>query len=380
MADWLEEHGVALVVLAGYMHLLTPAFLERFPDRDRQRPPVAAAVVPGPATRSSDALAAGVETTGVTVHLVDEGVDTGPVLRQEPVPVEPRETLVERIHAVEHRLLPGGGARAVRALISVYDKSGLDEFARGLAELGCELVASGGTAAFLEEHGLAGDARRDVTGFAEMLGHRVVTLHPAVHGGILARRDVPDDLADLADARDRAVRPRRRQPLPVHARSPRATASREEEAVEMIDIGGPALLRAAAKNFAHVAPVARPGALRATCSPSCASTASCRSTRAARSPPRRSSSPPRTSRRSRAWFADREAFPEGLIPTFWKDRNLAYGENPHQRAAYYAEAGARRHLLSRVEQLARAGALVQQPQRPLGARGSSSRSSRCRPA
>ena len=105
MADWLEEHGVDLVVLAGYMHLLTPAFLERFPGRVVNVHPSLLPSFPG-VHAIEQALGAGVETTGVTVHLVDEGVDTGPVLRQEPVPVEPRETLEERIHAVEHRLLP----------------------------------------------------------------------------------------------------------------------------------------------------------------------------------------------------------------------------------------------------------------------------------
>ncbi|HVV57053.1 MAG TPA: phosphoribosylglycinamide formyltransferase [Gaiellaceae bacterium] len=105
MATWLEEHGVELVVLAGYMHLLTPPFLRRFPDRIVNVHPSLLPAFPG-AHAIADALAAGVETTGVTVHLVDEGMDTGPVIRQEAVPVEPRETLVERIHAVEHRLLP----------------------------------------------------------------------------------------------------------------------------------------------------------------------------------------------------------------------------------------------------------------------------------
>ena len=85
-----------------------------------------------------------------------------------------------------------------RALISVYDKAGLEDFAGGLQEFGWELVASGGTAAFLDEHGLPVKRLETITGFAELLGHRVVTLHPAVHGGILARRDVPEDLADLA--------------------------------------------------------------------------------------------------------------------------------------------------------------------------------------
>ena len=105
MATWLEEHGVELVVLAGYMHLLTGPFLGRFPGRVVTVHPSLLPQFPG-AHPIEDALAAGVETTGVTVHLVDEGLDTGPVLRQEEVSVEPRDTLEERIHAVEHRLLP----------------------------------------------------------------------------------------------------------------------------------------------------------------------------------------------------------------------------------------------------------------------------------
>jgi phosphoribosylaminoimidazolecarboxamide formyltransferase/IMP cyclohydrolase len=188
-----------------------------------------------------------------------------------------------------------------------------------------------------------------LTGFAEMLGHRVVTLHPAVHGGILARRDVPEDLADLAA---HGIEPFDLVVVNLYPFTEVASRHgvREEEAVEMIDIGGPALLRAAAKNFAHVVPLARPeryadvlaelrkgGALsldmrRSLAAETFVVTAAYESAIA-------------------AWFGDRETFPEGLIPTFWKDRNLAYGENPHQRAAYYAEAGARRHLLSRVDQL-----------------------------
>jgi phosphoribosylglycinamide formyltransferase-1 len=105
MATWLEEHGVELVVLAGYMHLLTPPFLARFPDRVVNVHPSLLPQFPG-ARPIDDALAAGVDTTGVTVHFVDEGLDSGAVIRQEPVPVEPKATLVERIHAVEHRLLP----------------------------------------------------------------------------------------------------------------------------------------------------------------------------------------------------------------------------------------------------------------------------------
>jgi phosphoribosylglycinamide formyltransferase 1 len=105
MADWLQLRGVDLVVLAGYMHLLTPVFLERFPERIVNVHPSLLPDFPG-THPIDDALAAGVETTGVTVHYVDEGIDSGPVIRQEPVVVEPRDTLVSRIHAVEHRLLP----------------------------------------------------------------------------------------------------------------------------------------------------------------------------------------------------------------------------------------------------------------------------------
>ncbi len=105
VATWLEEHGVELVVLAGYMHLLTKPFLDRFPERIVNVHPSLLPAFPG-AHAIDDALAANVETTGVTVHLVDEGLDTGPVLRQEEVALDPRDTLVERIHSVEHRLLP----------------------------------------------------------------------------------------------------------------------------------------------------------------------------------------------------------------------------------------------------------------------------------
>ncbi len=105
LADWLELRGVDLVVLAGYMHLLTAPFLDRFPDRIVNVHPSLLPEFPG-ARAIDDALAAGVDTTGVTVHYVDQGLDTGPVIRQEPVAVEPRDTLLERIHAVEHRILP----------------------------------------------------------------------------------------------------------------------------------------------------------------------------------------------------------------------------------------------------------------------------------
>ena len=111
MATWLEERGVELVVLAGYMQLLTEPFLRRFPERVVNVHPSLLPAFPG-AHAIRDAVAAGADPTGVTVHYVDEGLDTGPVLAQEPVALEPRATLEERIHEVEHRLLP----RVVREL------------------------------------------------------------------------------------------------------------------------------------------------------------------------------------------------------------------------------------------------------------------------
>lgn len=106
MADWLAGHGVELVVCAGYMHLLTPPFVERYTAINVH--PSLLPAFPG-TTPIEDALEAGVSETGVTVHFVDEGVDSGPTIFQEAVPVEAGdtpETLRERIHAVEHRLLP----------------------------------------------------------------------------------------------------------------------------------------------------------------------------------------------------------------------------------------------------------------------------------
>jgi len=115
MATWLEAHGVELVVLAGYMHLLTEPFLRRFPERIVNVHPSLLPAFPG-AHAIRDAIAAGADPTGVTVHYVDEGLDTGPVLAQEPVPLEPRATLEDRIPAVEHRLLP----RVVRELCPAH--------------------------------------------------------------------------------------------------------------------------------------------------------------------------------------------------------------------------------------------------------------------
>jgi phosphoribosylaminoimidazolecarboxamide formyltransferase/IMP cyclohydrolase len=236
-----------------------------------------------------------------------------------------------------------------RALLSVYDKTGLDELARGLTRLGVELVASGGTSARLDELGLAHARVDELTEFPELLDGRVKTLHPRIHAGILARRNREDDMASLAE---RGIGPIDLVCVNLYPFDEVAWRkdTREEDAVEMIDIGGPTLLRAAAKNFMHVAPVCSPeqygwvlaelgergdlslATRRSLAAETFAYTAAYEAS-------------------IMTWFSDRETFPGHLVVSLEKHRDLAYGENPHQRAAFYTDLGTRRHLLSRVEQL-----------------------------
>jgi len=237
----------------------------------------------------------------------------------------------------------------VRALISVWDKQGVAEFARGLAGIGFELVSSGGTAEFLTEAGLEVTRVEDVTAAPEMLGGRVKTLHPRIHAGILARRDLPEDMETLAQ---HEIEPF--DLVCVNLYPFTSVAARlgveESEVVEMIDVGGPSMLRAAAKNFPHVVAVSRPeqyepvleelrarGELsfelrRSLANEAFATTAAYDAAIA-------------------HWFGETEAFPEQLTISLQKVADLPYGENPHQHAAYYRELGTRRHLLSHVDQL-----------------------------
>src|SRR5438128_1909756 len=228
--------------------------------------------------------------------------------------------------------------------------NGLQEFARGLADLGFELVASGGTADFLEnEVGLDVTRVEELTGVAEMLGGRVKTLHPNIHAAILARRDHADDVTTLDD---HDIRPFDLVCVNLYPFSEVAGryGVREEEAVEMIDVGGPSMLRGAAKNFAHVAPVCRPeryGPVLAELREKGDLTLATRRTLAAEAFATTAAYEAAIAH----WFGDVEAFPETLVTAFTKVTALRYGENPHQRGAYYAEQGARVHLLSRVEHL-----------------------------
>ncbi len=287
LAETLETVAPDVVVLAGYLRLVGPAVLARFGGRILNVHPSLLPSFPG-LHGARDALAAGVAVTGVTVHLVDATLDDGPIVAQEAVPVLPgdtEETLLARIHPVEHRLLPAavagllsgaltvtpGARRATfdpraadaampvprRALLSVSDKSGLAGLGRGLVARGWELVSTGGTARALREVGLPVTDVAAVTGFPEMLDGRVKTLHPRVHGGLLADRRRADHREALLAA---GIAP---FDLVVVNLYPFAEAARKpglsfDDLVEEIDIGGPSMVRAAAKNHASVAIVTSP--------------------------------------------------------------------------------------------------------------------------
>jgi phosphoribosylaminoimidazolecarboxamide formyltransferase/IMP cyclohydrolase len=235
-----------------------------------------------------------------------------------------------------------------RALLSVYDKTGIAAFAQELHRLGFELVASGGTAALLADDGIPVIPVEDLTGFAEMLGHRVVTLHPAVHGGILARRDLPDDVADLEQHGIAPI-----DLVCVNLYPFEQTVGRLDvewdDAIDQIDIGGPALLRAAAKNHAHVIPLCRPDdydvVLQELRNDDDVSVETRRSLAL--------TAFTRTASYDAAvagWLGRGQGFPETFVPVFDRALEVAYGENPHQEATYYAQRGGRTHALARVDQ------------------------------
>ena len=244
-----------------------------------------------------------------------------------------------------------GAVRVRRALISVSDKTGVADFARSLANLGVELLSTGGTATALREAGLEVTDVSEFTGQEEILDGRVKTLHPRLHAALLARRDDPDHRATLERE---GIAPNDlvcvnlypfEQTVAGHDVSP-------EVAIENIDIGGPTMIRAAAKNHAAVAVIVKPESYDAVC-------AELEETGGEVSATTRhwlaNEAFAQTARYDAAisrWFSmEYEDFPEHLAIAYEKVLDLSYGENPHQRAALYAEAGARSHILSRVSKL-----------------------------
>src|SRR5215213_7505430 len=244
-----------------------------------------------------------------------------------------------------------GEVRVQRALLSVSDKTGIIEFARGLAALGVELISTGGTAAALREGGLEVRAIEDFTGFPEIMGGRVKTLHPKLYSGLLALRDDEEHMATASEHEVEFV-----DLVCVNLYPFEATARRrgvtEHEVIENIDIGGPTMIRAAAKNFAFSAVVVNPaaydGVLQELTDAGGKLSLGTRESLAADAFTYTARYDSAISR----WFVEKQDdFPSQLLPAYEKVTDLPYGENQHQRAAFYAQAGTRMHVLSMVRQL-----------------------------
>jgi phosphoribosylaminoimidazolecarboxamide formyltransferase/IMP cyclohydrolase len=238
-------------------------------------------------------------------------------------------------------------SRIQRAILSVTDKTGLIDFARKLAELGIELISTGGTAKLLRDSGIAVKDISDLTGFPEMLDGRVKTLHPKVHGGILHRRENPGHMAAVAEHGIQPI-----DMVVVNLYAFEKTAAKPgvafEELIENIDIGGPSMIRSAAKNFHDVAVVTSPtdyptiaeelarsqGELSLEtkwklAQKAFATTAAYDSAIA--------STLERIPDVKNFQLSAAEAFPQTLRLSFQKTIDLRYGENPHQKAAMYSD-------------------------------------------
>ena len=386
LAETLMAVDADVAVLAGYMRIVGPHVLAALPARILNIHPSLLPAFPG-AHAVADALAYGVTITGCTIHIVDETLDGGPIVAQEAVAIVPGDDVAsvqDRIRAVEHRLLPRAvasllaGALSVaadgrtvrldadradarlpvprRALLSVSDKTGLTDLAAGLVRAGYELVSTGGTARALREVGLPVTDVAAVTGFPEMLDGRVKTLHPRVHAGILADRRDADHRRQLLTA---AIAP---FDLIVVNLYPFATAAEREDLdfdglVEEIDIGGPSMVRAAAKNHANVAIVTSPdrydallGAigqgsidpgLRAALAVEAFRHTAAYDARIAEVLPARMAAAGIALPDEPGLPGATDPYPASLTVALEKVGTLRYGENPHQPAARYRRPGRR---------------------------------------
>src|SRR5229473_349008 len=239
-------------------------------------------------------------------------------------------------------------SRIQRAILSVTDKTGLVDFARQLSQLGIELISTGGTAKLLRDSGIAVKDIFELTGFPEMLDGRVKTLHPKVHGGILHRREDPGHVAAVAEHGIAAI-----DMVVVNLYAFEKTAAKPgvpfEELIENIDIGGPSMIRSAAKNFHDVAIVTSPADYEAIAEElnksggrlsletkwrlaqkAFATTAAYDSAIA--------STLERVSANGDFQLQPAESFPQTLRLAFQKTLDLRYGENPHQKAAMYSDS------------------------------------------
>lgn len=234
--------------------------------------------------------------------------------------------------------MSAGVKRVQRALISVSNKTGVAEFARGLSELGIEIISTGGTAKLLKGAGLPVRSVSEVAGFPEILDGRVKTLQPGIHGGILAVRDNPVHMAQLEAHKIEPI-----DLVVVNLYPFRETVAKPgvtlEEAIENIDIGGPTMVRAAAKNHHDVGIIVSPGRYEAVLrelKEEGGLTADTRFELAVEAFTHTAEYDTAIS----SWLRDRSAFPAVFSLSLEKVQDLRYGENPHQKAAFYRLPGA----------------------------------------
>lgn len=239
-----------------------------------------------------------------------------------------------------------------RALLSVSDKQGIQEFARELHSMGVELISTGGTAQKLAAAGIPVKEVSDITGFPECLDGRVKTLHPVVHGGLLARRQDPEHMKTLEDLSIKTI-----DLVVINLYPFKETMLRQgtlyEDVIEQIDIGGPAMLRSAAKNHESVTVVTDPedyeqvlGEMKAQ-----GDTTLATRKKLAAKVFQLTSHYDTLIAGYLSKSAEMPAFPDRLTLTFEKVQDLRYGENPHQQAAFYQEIGELKGTLASAKQL-----------------------------
>ncbi len=245
-----------------------------------------------------------------------------------------------------------GEVRVRRALLSVSDKAGIVDFARGLEQLGVEIVSTGGTARALAGADVATREIEDFTGFPEMMDGRVKTLHPRLYAGLLAKRDNDAHLSSAAEQQIEQVDLVCVNLYPFEQTVARGDAS-DGEIVENIDIGGPTMIRAAAKNSAFAAVVVDPADYDDVLAELREADGRLSLDTRKRLTAKAFACTARYDAAIASWFAQRsyEGFPPTWNDSYEKISDLRYGENPHQAAAFYARTGSPTHLLDGVNQL-----------------------------
>src|SRR3954447_1814182 len=236
-----------------------------------------------------------------------------------------------------------GEVRVKRALITVSDKTGIADFARCLRELDVEIVSTGGTAKHLAEAGIETRPIDDLTGFPEMLDGRVKTINPKIAAGVLAVRDNPAHVATLNEHGIEGI-----DLVCVNLYPFEATAAKrgveDAEVIENIDIGGPSLIRAASKNFAFTTVVTSPESYDAIADELRTSGGKLSMHTREALAFQAFTYTARYDAAISGWFGQREeTFPSVMVRAYEKVMDLSYGENPHQRAAFYASTGGRTH-------------------------------------